>query len=459
MALVIKTTGWEDYMDPAGGSWIKMLVMGNPDVGKTRSASFWPRPIFADCEDGRMSLADRKVPYGRIRSTADMDGLLTQLEFDNKRPAEKRRYTTLVLDTIDKFQKLVINEKLAREGKDRLTGWADWGWLDGYMQTFVHRVLNLEMNVVANVHYKTLTSDDDDDDTAKVVGQALRLKGDVKEWLIEEFDLIGMMESYYSAEAGQRTRKRRIRWHNEPSFPLLKDRSGSLPQFTDIDFTEGDYQRVFDALMSHVDDLPESTDVEEIATEEPVAPVDPAEVKGGPVEPGTLPTKKAPAKKAAVKKAAKPVPAPGATEVTVKPIKEPSGVADDASSPASPEPASTPTDVPTTEEAAEPAPAEPAATPAEPSKNTSTAEAATDDGEAAVQMVQEQLGGQAVDESELPDKYCGKQPTSHTAYPAVPGCGKDLKDENLAKVNLALLRAKTMLCPACFETWKSSKAS
>jgi hypothetical protein len=321
------------------------------------------------------------------------------------------------------------------------------------MQSFVQRVLNLEMNVVVNCHFKTLVGGDDDDDKGKVLGQALRLKGDVKEWLIEEFDLIGMMESYYSAEDGQRVRKRRVRWHNEPAFPLLKDRSGSLPQFTDIDFTEGDYQRVFDALMSNVDDLPESTDVEEIETEEPVDAVDPAEVKGGPVEPGTLPAKKAtPAKKTAKKAAAKKAtPKPGEAEVTVKETSRAPESTSDVT-----------TDVPTSEESSKgpqeaPAAEEPAAAPTEESKNNSTA--ADEGGDEAVAMVQEQLGGQVLDESQMPEKFCGKQPSSHAAYPKFPGCGKDLQTENVAKVNLALLRAKTMLCPACFENWKTSKAS
>lgn len=86
MSLIIKTTGFEDYLDRSGGSWVKELIFGAPDVGKTRSASFWPKPIFADCEDGRMSIADRKVQYGRVRSSADMDALLEELRKDGMRP-------------------------------------------------------------------------------------------------------------------------------------------------------------------------------------------------------------------------------------------------------------------------------------------------------------------------------------------------------------------------------------
>ena len=75
MPLVIKTTGFEQFADPTGGSWIKCLMMGEHGVGKTRSAACWPKPIIADCERGLMSVADKGVPYAEIKGSADMDAL------------------------------------------------------------------------------------------------------------------------------------------------------------------------------------------------------------------------------------------------------------------------------------------------------------------------------------------------------------------------------------------------
>lgn len=466
---------------------MKMLIMGPPDVGKTRSASFWPKPIFADCEDGRMSLADRKVPYGRIRSTADMDALINQLAFDNKKPADKRKYQTLVVDTIDHYQKIAISERLRKEGKEALSGWADWGWLDGHMQQFVEKLLNLEMNIIVNVHYKTITESGDDDDKTKNVYQALRLKGDVKDWLLEEFDLIGMMESTYKATAGERVRSRHIRWHNEPAYPLLKDRSGSLPRFTDIDFTENDYTRIFEALMSKVDDLPESQQVEEIEVPEEPEPMGPDET-GGPVDPGKLPEKPAPrrAVKKATGKRAEAKAAPGvatassgllgtkdepaivdANKVDLAKayhVHDKSGVclknnagelcekaASDAKEPtgATEGDSSSVTEAPLADEYSEPS------TPVE----ESPAEEKHED--PAVELAKGELGGEVVSEEPTvrPERYCGLQPDSHKKFPAVDGCGSDLAQEIPAKVNLALLRTKTLLCSKCFDAWKQSQTA
>lgn len=472
--MLIKTTGWEDYLDPAGGSWVKCLIMGPPDVGKTRSASFWPKPIFADCERGRMSLADRKVPYAEITSTADMDALIEQMKFDAKRPPEKRKYQTLVVDTVDHYQKLVINERLRKEGKERLEGWADWGWLDALMQQFVEKVLNLPMNVIMNVHFQTIT-EGDDDDKAKRTFQKLRLKGDVKEWLLEEFDLIGMMESQYRAVEGERKRFRHIRWHNEPAYPLLKDRSGSLPQFTEIDFTTNDYSRIFDAITSKVDDLPESETVEEIEVpEELVAEPVGTDVQGGPVDPGKLPEKRVAAKKTVAKKvAAKTRDAEPGEATVVDPsekgtknvplVVDPNKVnlgnvahahAKDGTClknqfghrcGATPAPEASPADVLDRESGTD--------------VDAQTEGANQDD--PALALVKEELGATevAADEPPKPQKYCGKQPDSHKKFPAVEGCGKDLDTEIPAKVNLALLRAKTMLCTDCFEKWKAEQSA
>ena len=44
-----------------GSANIKALIIGGPGAGKTRMSSYWPKPIFLDCENGRGSLADRKA--------------------------------------------------------------------------------------------------------------------------------------------------------------------------------------------------------------------------------------------------------------------------------------------------------------------------------------------------------------------------------------------------------------
>jgi hypothetical protein len=301
MPITIKTTGFDEFVDPSGGAYIKALILGGHGVGKTRSASYWPKPIYADCEKGLMSVADRGVPYASIKSSADMNALLDHLRMDGMKPPEKRQYKTLIIDTLDSYQRVLIQERLRAEKKESLSGWGDWGYLDAKMSQLIERALNLPINIVVNLHVK---DEKDQDGESELLVKKARLKGDIKESIFQDFDLIGQMETSYAAEKGERVQRRVIRWHSEPRFPMLRDRSGKLPRFTTIDFTDGDYQRIFDAIASGLDELPETAEVETLAVEGDADTVVPADVQGGPVSEPKIPAaKKAPAKKAAAKKA------------------------------------------------------------------------------------------------------------------------------------------------------------
>jgi AAA domain len=449
VALVIKTTGFEDYIGGDGGSYIKMLIMGAAGAGKTRSASFWPKPIFADCEKGRMSIADRNVPYAEIRSVAEMDELLRMLHLESQKPLAARRFQTLVIDTLDSYQRTVIQERLRTERKESLSGWADWGYLDAKMTQFVERLLNLQMNIIVNLHTKD-QRDGGEDDGILIV--APKLKGDLREQIAAEFDLVGHMGTSWEAEGGERVMRRAIRWKPEPKYPILKDRSGRLPQFTDIDFTDEDYGRIYFNIVGRdnfIDTLQESVIVETLDVPDPAAPL-PPNVQGGqvakPADLSPVAGKKAPVKKAAAK------PVPGVMEVEDKGAPLPdanSTVVDASSGTATPVVTSLPTDEALT---VEPEVEEIVTV------DTETGEINPED---AVATVVETLGGTVLSETEAVDvpqvtgHICGAQPETFAGKnDPVQGCGKVIEDTN--KMNIALLRTKTYLCPDCFDDWKAA---
>jgi len=422
MTLIIKTTGWEDYLGDQG-AYIKALLMGPPGAGKTRSASFWPRPIFADCEKGRMSIADRGVPYAEIRSSEQMDQLLDLVKNECKKGA-KRQFDTLVIDTLDSYQRTIIAERLEKEKKEALSGWADWGHLDGKMTQFVEKLLNLPMNIVVNLHVKETT--EGDDQTSQIV-MAPKLKGDLRDQIAAEFDLVGFMGTYWAAEAGERTLKRAVRWTPEPKYPILKDRSGRLPQFTEVDFTDEDFYRIYNALVGDfVDQMPAATVLTEVESpaeaHEPVGP----DEKGGPIATvKDFPRRKSDKKdKPEPEPKPDPVQAPVEVDATPVPAKEPDVAPPEAAL----------TDVSTTELAAAvvgtPVPS------TEEEVISSPAEA---------------------DEPKREAPKCGDQPESRRGVAdAVTGCGKNLEDEPRDRVNIALLRTNTFLCNECFQTWKNA---
>ena len=304
--LQIKQTGLDDYL--AGGEGrIKVLIMGNPGAGKTRSASFWPKPLLADCEEGRMSVADRAIPYAAIKSIADMKALLTLAEEESKRPKDQQRFQTLIIDTLDAYQRIVMQEYLRSQKKSAMAGWQDWGFLDAEMVELVARLSGISMNVVANLHVKDTKVGGSDEGEGGYLAKSPKLKGDFREQVAAEFDLIGFMSTDWEAVDGKRTLSRHIQWEPSPDVPISRDRSGQLPGVTPVTFTEEDYLGLLRPLAAAAELLKVGLLVAEVATEEPVDPV--LVTKGGPVGNAKAPVAKAAtAKKAAAAPAAPSVP-------------------------------------------------------------------------------------------------------------------------------------------------------
>jgi hypothetical protein len=102
------------------------------------------------------------VPYVSINTSQDMLDLLAYLKQECRQPADQRQYRPIVIDTLDAFQRKVKNEWMEKEKKEVFTGWEAWGFLNSKMQLLMTRLLNLDMNVIVNVHYKDKTTKDDE---------------------------------------------------------------------------------------------------------------------------------------------------------------------------------------------------------------------------------------------------------------------------------------------------------
>lgn len=282
--LTISTTGLEDYLE-GGKGYIKALIAGAPGSGKTRTASFWPKPIYADADGGLMSVADRNVPYASVKSEDDMDAFLSTLELECRKPKEQRRWETVIVDTFDKYQRTVIQAYLKRKRQTEMSGWEDWGYLDARMANLVDRLSKLPMHVVVLVHVKVKEIDDQ-------VRRSVDIKGGYRDIMPGEFDFVGLLENEWTlGDAGKRTKRRFIRWDSTPDADWLKGRGGGLVD-TEVTFTEADFNVIRDSLKAQLEGLKASVLIETIETPEHVA--DPYPVApGGPVGTGVAAKKTA----------------------------------------------------------------------------------------------------------------------------------------------------------------------
>lgn len=241
MGLQIRTTGIEDFLD--GSHNIKMLVVGGPGVGKTRMSSFWPKPIYADCESGRASIADRNVAYASVRGSKDMLDFLAYLKGLERTPKAERQFQTVVVDTLDGFQRSVKDEWLQKTNSGEFKGYDAWGYLDTKMNMLMTRLLNLDYNVIVLVHYDVKAGQEGEAATVQ-----LQLDGKIKTTAFNDFDLVGKLGTFWAAEDGQRVEKRGLTFKATQDWPFLKDRLAVTPDWIEVTFSESDYSQLFEAL-------------------------------------------------------------------------------------------------------------------------------------------------------------------------------------------------------------------
>lgn len=450
MALKIRTTGYDDYLD--GSANIKMLVIGGPGAGKTRSASYWPRPFFIDCENGRGSLADRKVPYVEVRTSKDMLDALEYLKGMERIPKYERQFQTVVVDTLDSFQRLVKDEWVRDNNAASFKGWDAWGYMNSKIQLLMVRLLNLDFNVIVNVHYKDKTFTDGDGKETREI--ELQLQGEVKDSAFNDFGLVGWLGTYfeYDNEAAERIQKRGITFTPTPEKPFLKDRFHITGKWWPISFHENDYDQFSLAFASRADELPQAEEVGTVPDHDPTwTPKVVGPLSGGPVK-ATEAVEVPLAQKTKVQllKLAKDRGLPVKDNMLKAEILAALEAPD--AEPVGAEGADAAAADPAAHDATPDAPAEEAAPGSEPEADT---EAESASGSPAPrtpeQLIADELGGQVIDETPEPAPEPAPEPEQPAAPKAVCArCGKDLAEENQDRVQLSWIKFREYQCNLCY---------
>lgn len=268
MALQLKRTGSAEY-----GQYLKVLLCGSPGSGKTRLSSTFPNPLYASAEGGLMSIADRNIPYLDIKSSTDLHGVKAVCDQD---PGVRKELLgvpvdTIVIDTIDEIQRILIKERLEDTKKESLT-LPDWGWLGEQMQALIRGFRNLDMNVVMTCHMKEST----DSESGRMWFEP-GLQGAIGKQIPAFVDLALLLRTgtQTTIENGTAVKKtvRFLVSAPDAHHDWIKDRSGKLPAEMLVDF-DTDFARLHEAIYGGTASLPESTsvDVEEpkLETEETV---------------------------------------------------------------------------------------------------------------------------------------------------------------------------------------------
>ncbi len=253
--LTIKRTGSDDY-----GKETKVLICGQPGVGKTLISSTWPNPIYASAEGGLMSIADRNIPYVEIRRSDDLLRLKNALDQDPNVREEMLGFPveTVVIDTIDEVQRILIRERLESQKKEILQ-MQDWGWLNEQMQAIVRSFRNLSMNTIFTCHLKETV----DAESGRVFYRP-SLAGAIGDNIPAYVDLALLLEvstvSKVTEDTVQKMQVRHLISVPDHNHTWIKDRSGKLPERLEVNFTD-DYKNIYELIFSNLD-LPATQELE-----------------------------------------------------------------------------------------------------------------------------------------------------------------------------------------------------
>lgn len=131
---------------------VKMLVYGDPGVGKTVFSCSGDRTIFVDVEGGSLSVQGRikskKVAKKRFDTFDEIEDFIRGLREKGSGKAE-----TLVIDSVTELQKMLMDSIVANHPEvkrpygDGLTV-GDWGYNTERMRRFIRMARDLDMNVI-----------------------------------------------------------------------------------------------------------------------------------------------------------------------------------------------------------------------------------------------------------------------------------------------------------------------
>lgn len=217
-------------VSPEAYEWIKLLVYGEPGVGKTRfagSAVLVPemQPVLVlDFEGGTLSLQDMSdINIVRLTSWEKVDRLYGSLY-------DKNPYKTIVVDSLSELQKFSMSEimrQVVQKDSERdpdIASLREWGKSSEQVRRFVRAFRDLQCNVI----FTALNSEDRDERTNTIKsrpGLPGKLKGEVSGYV----DIVLYMYRKEIRVDGNRKIQTLVLTQGTER-QQAKDRSGKLPE-------------------------------------------------------------------------------------------------------------------------------------------------------------------------------------------------------------------------------------
>lgn len=141
--------------------YARILVVGSPGVGKTTLASRFPNPLWVNCKAGTTTLARLGMPYVNVATESELFSLrnFLALDADEREAAFGRPVDTLVIDTVDELQRLLLVDRLKSERRTEAK-LEDFGWLSTRFHAIFEGLTQLPVHLVFVAHSKDVNMGD-----------------------------------------------------------------------------------------------------------------------------------------------------------------------------------------------------------------------------------------------------------------------------------------------------------
>ena len=216
---------------------IRLCSYGPEGVGKSTFASHFPEPLFIDVEGGT-----KQLDVARFPTPATWADLLEEIDAVIEEPDVCR---TLVIDTIDRAESLLIAAMLKESGKSSIEDYGyGKGWTllqERFLKDFLNRldrVIAKGVNVVLLAHamMRKLESPEDPPYDRWELKVSKKVAPIVKEWadilLFMNYEVMVIEENNRTKAKGQA--KRKMHANHRPTYDA-KNRYG-LPDDMDLSF-------------------------------------------------------------------------------------------------------------------------------------------------------------------------------------------------------------------------------
>jgi len=262
-------------------NYARVLLVGQPGVGKTFAASSFPNPIWVNAACGLPTLASiGKFPYVNYGTENDLFTLKEFLDSDRVESVLGRKVETLVIDSVDELQRLLLVERLKNERRTE-TKLDDWGWLNSRLHAILAGLGQLDLNIVLISHTKEVNVGEDVIIKPAIAGQfcehiheyvdmSLMMHArSVSDQSVDDIEILGMKTTATLAAHTDISVDRWIVTGPQVEAEWVNDKTGNLPNV--IDLSESNFFDVIKSALS-ADNLQESSSITVPPVEEVVEP-------------------------------------------------------------------------------------------------------------------------------------------------------------------------------------------